>query len=62
MCEAEYMPEGVLTCWGIQGCRPNGLLFHQKSLYMGSSVVKTSLESHFTKLQKKKKNVKSAIF
>ena len=38
-------------------CRPNGLLFHQKSLNMGPILVKKFLRgSHFIK------NVKSAIF
>ena len=36
---------GGLTCKGIRGgCRPNGLLFHQKSLNIGSILVKKSLE------------------
>ena len=50
---------------GVTGmCRPNGLLFHQKSLYMGPILVKKILrrESHFTKNQKLRKMVKSAIF
>ena len=45
-------------------CRPSGLLFHQKSLDMSPILVKKILrgESHFRKIAKKKKNVKSAIF
>ena len=43
-------------------CRPNGSLFHQKSLDMGPILVKKILRggSHSTKIAKK--NVKSAVF
>ena len=39
-------------------CRPNGLLFHQKSLDMGPILVKKILRrgSHFTKIAKKLQN------
>ena len=42
-------------------CRPNGLLFHQKSLDMGSMLVKKSLEEGPIS-QKLRTTVKSAIF
>ena len=46
---------GGLTCQGTWGgCRPNGLLFHQKSLNIGSILVKKSLEGPISQnLQKK---------
>ena len=44
---------------GGGGCRPNGLLFHQKSLNIGSILVKKSLEGPISQnLQKKKKKKK----
>ena len=52
---------GGLTCQGIRrgGCCPNGLLFHQKSLNIGSILVKKSLEGPISQnLQKKKKKKK----
>ena len=47
---------GGLTCQGMGGgCRPNGLLFHQKFLNIGSILVKKSLESPISQnLQQKK--------
>ena len=42
-------------------CRPNGLLFHQKYLYMGPILVKKSLEEGLISL-KLQKMVKSAVF
>ena len=43
-------------------CRPNGLLFHQKSLDMGPTLVKKILRggSYFTKFAKKM--LKTAVF
>ena len=43
-----------------RGIHPTGLLFHQKSLDMGPTLVKKSLGVHFTKLAKK--IVKLAVF
>ena len=47
---------------GGGGCRPNGLLFHQKSLNIGSILVKKSLEGPISQnLQKKKKKKNCTI-